>query len=70
MVVVSDVSLTMPLLFGLIALFVEMLLDSSEAAAADDVDVVFKDVFRIDSLVFRDSLEASPLPVIVPFTGE
>ena len=57
-------------MLGLIALFVEMLLDSSEAAAADDVDVVFKDVFRIDSLVFRDSLEASPLPVIVPFTGE
>ena len=37
-------SFTIPLLFGLIALFVEMLLDSSEAAAADDVDVVFKDV--------------------------
>ena len=58
------------MLFGLIALFVEMLFDSSEAAAADDVDVVFKDVFMTDSLVFLANLEASPLPVIVPFTGE
>ena len=56
-------------MLGLIALFVEMLLDSSEAAA-DDVDAVFEDVFKIDSLVFRVNLEASPLPVIVPFTGE
>ena len=57
-------------MLGLIALFVEMLFDSSEAAAADVVDAVFEDVFKIDSLVFRVNLEASPLPVIVPFTGE
>ena len=47
-----------------------MLLDSSEAA---DADVVFEDVFKMDSLldaVWRVViLEASPLPVIVPFTG-
>ena len=42
-------SLTILLLLGLIALFVEMLLDSSEAAA--DADVVFEDVFKIDSLL-------------------
>ena len=75
MVVVSDVSLTMPLLFGLIALFVEMLF-SSEVADAVVVAVLFDvDVFKMDSVVFTDGfvrrvkLEASPLPVIVPFTG-
>ena len=75
--VVSDVefSLTMPLLFGLIALFVEMLF-SSEVADAVVVAVLFDvDVFKMDSVVFTDGfvrrvkLEASPLPVIVPFTG-
>ena len=44
---VADDELTIPLLLGLIALFVEMLLDSSEAAA----DVVFEDVFKMDSLL-------------------
>ena len=75
--VVSDVecSLTMPLLFGLIALFVEMLF-SSEVADAVVVAVLFDvDVFKMDSVVFTDGfvrrvkLEASPLPVIVPFIG-
>ena len=74
--VVSDVefSLTMPLLFGLIALFVEMLFSSEVADAV--VAVLFDvDVFKMDSVVFTDGfvrrvkLEASPLPVIVPFTG-
>ena len=75
--VVSDAecSLTMPLLFGLIALFVEMLF-SSEVADDVVVAVLFDvDVFKMDSVVFTDGfvrrvkLEASPLPVIVPFTG-
>ena len=56
--VVSDVecSLTMPLLFGLIALFVEMLF-SSEVADAVVVAVLFDvDVFKMDSVVFTDDL--------------
>ena len=55
--VVSDVecSLTMPLLFGLIALFVEMLFSSSEVADAVVVAVLFDvDVFKMDSVVFTD----------------
>ena len=55
--VVSDVecSLTMPWLFGLIALFVEMLFSSSEVADAVVVAVLFDvDVFKMDSVVFTD----------------
>ena len=55
--VVSDVecSLTMPLLFGLIALFVEMLFSSSEVADAVVVAVLLDvDVFKMDSVVFTD----------------
>ena len=53
MVADDEFSVTIPLLLGLIALFVEMLLDASEVAVVVAVDViaVFEDevVWEIDS---------------------
>ena len=76
----DEFSLTTPLLLELIALFVEMLIDASEAAAADVRMVsvvsviVLEDGFEFPLLFIADvglraNIEASPFPVMAPFTG-